>query len=175
MDRKGNFGPCKCVYRTIFRACYSRFRACAQKDKAACRTRLEASPNGGRRTTWGRKNEEYCADFFLVARRALSASEWKLFSYHFLLGADIRLCARQLKIERGVAYFQVYRIMEKLGRLFAELKPYALYPLDEYFNGRTEVDWTPVPGAAREEQVSLHSEQWGPLSRMLNLPVRSAA
>jgi hypothetical protein len=175
MDRKGVFGPCKCVYRTIFRACYSRFRTCAQKDKAACRTRLEANPNGGRRTTWGRKNEEYCADFYLVSRRALSEAEWKLFSYHFLLGADVSLCARRLRLERGVAYFQIYRIMEKLGRLYADLKPYSLYPIDEYFNGRTDVDWVPTREPAREERISLQRERWSSLSQLLDLPVRSAA
>jgi hypothetical protein len=29
----------------------------------------------------------------------------------------------------------VYRIQQKLGKVFRELQPYALYPLDEYFGG----------------------------------------
>ena len=29
----------------------------------------------------------------------------------------------------------MYRVEEKLGRAFAELKPYALYPLADYFAG----------------------------------------
>jgi hypothetical protein len=35
----------------------------------------------------------------------------------------------------------VYRIEAKLGKVFRELQPYSLYPLDEYFHGRTENPW----------------------------------
>ena len=38
-------------------------------------------------------------------------------------------------MERGSFFHTVYRIEQKLGRVFRELKPYSLYPLDEYFNG----------------------------------------
>jgi len=75
------------------------------------------------------------ADFDLVSRRALDEFEYKIFRWYFMLGADGNLCARRLKIDRGAFYHQVYAVMEKLGRIFAELRPYALYPLDEYFGG----------------------------------------
>jgi len=52
-----------------------------------------------------------------------------------LLGADWRLCTRRLGMDRGNFFHMVYRIEQKLGRAFRELKPYALYPLDEYFHG----------------------------------------
>jgi hypothetical protein len=29
----------------------------------------------------------------------------------------------------------VYRIEQRLGRVYRELEPYALFPLDEYFGG----------------------------------------
>jgi hypothetical protein len=99
---------------------------------------LEYSPRGGGRITWGRKDEEYIADFYLVTRRNLTAEEWKLFNYHFLLGADWRLCEGRLGIERGDFFHEIYRLEGKLGRIYRELQPYALFPLDEYFNGRTE-------------------------------------
>ena len=41
--------------------------------------------------------------------------------------------AGQLKMEKGVFFHAVYRIQQKLGRAFRELKPYPLFPLDEYF------------------------------------------
>lgn len=89
---------------------------------------------GGRRSSWGRKDEEYCADFILVTRRSLTDEEYKIFSYHFLLGADWKLCTRKLKMDRGLFFHSIYRIQQKLGKVFRELEPYALYPLDEYFS-----------------------------------------
>ena len=58
-----------------------------------------------------------------------------MFRFHFLLGADWRLCCRQLKIDRGNFFHTIYRIEQKLGHIFAELEPYPLYPLNEYFAG----------------------------------------
>lgn len=75
------------------------------------------------------------ADFCLVSRRVLDDFDHKVFRYHFLLGADWRLCCRQLQIDRGTFFHTIYRIEQQLGRTFAELKPYPLYPLDEYFGG----------------------------------------
>ena len=60
-----------------------------------------------------------------------------MFRYHYLLGADWRLCCRQLAMDKGLFFHAVYRIEQKLGRIFRELEPYPLYPLDEYFNGVT--------------------------------------
>jgi hypothetical protein len=90
-----------------------------------------------RRAVWGRKDEEFIADFLLVSKRALSSAENQLFRFHFLLSADWHLCCRRLNLEKGVFFHAVYRIEQKLGRIFRELQPYPLYPLDEYFNGIT--------------------------------------
>jgi hypothetical protein len=38
-------------------------------------------------------------------------------------------------MDRGSFFHTVYRIEQSLGRVFCELEPYALYPLDEYFGG----------------------------------------
>ena len=43
-------------------------------------------------------------------------TEDKIFRYHFLLGADWKLCARKLGIDRGNFFHAVYRIEQKLGR-----------------------------------------------------------
>jgi hypothetical protein len=82
------------------------------------------------------KNEDYMADFVLVARRSLDTLEYDIFRFHFLLGADWKLCCRRLRMDRGNFFHSVYRVQQKLGRIFMELEPYPLYPLDEYFNGR---------------------------------------
>jgi hypothetical protein len=75
------------------------------------------------------------ADFCLVSRRVLDDYEHRLFRFHFVLGADWRLCCRQLQLDRGSFFHSIYRIEQRLGRVFAELEPYALYPLNEYFGG----------------------------------------
>jgi len=136
-SREGVTFPCGCVLRTVFRACYGRFRQCVEKEKHLSQVTLGYSANGGRRITWGRKDEEFIADFYLVTRRTLTAAEWRIFSYHYLLGADWRLCTRRLKIDRGTFFHALYRLQARLGRVFRELAPYGLYPLDEYFFGRT--------------------------------------
>lgn len=135
LGRKDKVTACNCVLRSIFRACYGRFRHCATKERYMSKISLELRPGRERNFTWGRKDEEYLADFILVSRRTLNESEYKLFTYHFLLGADWRLCCRRLNIDRGTFFHSVYRIEQTLGRVFRELEPYALFPLDEYFHG----------------------------------------
>ena len=75
------------------------------------------------------------ADFTLVSRRTLSDLAYSVFKYHFLLGADWKLCCKRLNIDRGTFFHAIYRIEEDLGRVFRELEPYGLFPLDEYFHG----------------------------------------
>ena len=38
-------------------------------------------------------------------------------------------------MDRGTVFHAIYRIEKKLGRAFAELEPYPLFPLNEYFAG----------------------------------------
>ena len=132
--RAGVSTPCNCVFRAIFRACYVRFRQCAYKEKYISRVSLEANPGRQRKSVWGLKNEEYIADFCLVSRRALDESQYTIFKYHFLLGADWKLCCRKLNMDRGTFFHELYRIEQKLGRTFRELEPHALFPIDEYFS-----------------------------------------
>jgi hypothetical protein len=99
------------------------------------RVSLQFTSGRDRRMSYGRKDEEYCADFYLVSKRYLDEAEFRIFRFHFLLGADWKLCCRKLGIDRGNFFHAVYRIEQKLGRVFRELKPYGLFPLDEYFHG----------------------------------------
>lgn len=147
LARKGALSPCYCVLRSIFRVCYTRFLRCVTQEKHLSRVSLEASLGKKRPGTWGRKDEEYIADFCLVARRALDEEEHRLFRYHFLLGADWKLCSRKLGLDRGSFFHEVYRLEQKLGRVFRELEPYGLFPLDEYFNGPSRFTDKPITPA----------------------------
>jgi len=163
LGRKGRTRPCNCVLRAIFRACYARFRHCATKEKYMSRISLDFVPGRDRTTCWGRKDEEYMADFILVSRRTLSDFDYQIFKYHFLLGADWKLCCRKLKIERGTFFHAVYRVQQELGRVFRELEPYSLFPLDEYFDGPTR---RAAPRPVRtEEAPRIRPTQAGPRLR----------
>ena len=135
LSRRGSLAPCNCVLRSIFRICYKRFVRCATQEKHLSRISLEPHLGQERGSSWGRKDEEYIADFMLVSRRTLADADYRLFRYHFLLGADWKLCARQMGLDRGNFFHAVYRIEQQLGRVFRELEPYSLFPLDEYFHG----------------------------------------
>jgi hypothetical protein len=148
--------PCQCVYRAIFRACFNRFRDCAANAAHASTVSLEFCRGKEGRRTYSRKKEEYIADFCLVSRRVLDEQDYRLFRFHFLLGADWKLCCWRLHMDRGNFFHAVYRIEQQLGRTFAELEPYALYPLDEYFGNswrREPVRPIPPPVALRLPKV----------------------
>ena len=140
LARGGRANPCNCVLRAIFRACYARFRHCVDKEKYMSKVSLELVSGTRHSFSWGRKDEEYIADFVLVSRRTLPELEYKVFKFHFLLGADWRLCCRRLGIDRGNFFHAVYRVEQMLGRVFRELEPYGLFPLDEYFHGAVRSD-----------------------------------
>ncbi len=137
--KKGATSPCNCVLRAIFRICWDRFIRCVTQERHLSRVSVEPHAGRSRPSTWGRKDEEYIADFCLVARRTLDEFENRLFRYHFLLGADWKLCTRRLGMDRGNFFHAVYRIEQKLGRVFREIEPYSLFPLDEYFYGPSRV------------------------------------
>src|SRR3989441_13288193 len=99
--RQGRPTPCNCVLRAIFRACYARFRHCVTKEKFMSKVTLVPCRGKDQRQTYARIDEDFIADFCLVSRRTLSEFDYTVFRNHFLLGADWRLCCRQMKCERG--------------------------------------------------------------------------
>jgi hypothetical protein len=146
--RKDKEVACNCVLRAIFRACFNRFRLCVISAEHIGSVSLDYCPGPDGRRTYGRKREEYMADFCLVSRRYLEPTEYQLFKYHFLMGANWKLCCRRLEMDRGTFFHSVYRIEHRLGQLFASLRPYPLYPLTEYFGGLV----------ARERRIVLPEE-----------------
>lgn len=129
--------PCHCVLRAIFRACFRRFVECASKNEGSGRISLERAVRREPIGCWSRKEEEFTADFCLVAKRTLNEEEHRIFRFHFLLGADYKLCCLKLKMDRGTFFHTVYRIQRKLGKAFREIEPYPLFPLSDYFGGPT--------------------------------------
>ena len=156
--------PCECVYRAIFRICHARFRRCASAEPRLRRSAVDEfrlsrhRPDKSRKSSavcgtakphkYGYPDQEYAADFLSAAKRTLGGHshggqqvdtlEHRIFTWHHVYGADFRAINRKLgrALDDRATFHDFYRIEEKLGRAFAELKPYALYPLDEYFGGR---------------------------------------
>lgn len=129
-----SLAPCNCVLRAIFRACYVRFCHCADKQQCLTQSSYEYSSGSGEAAViYDHKHEEYAADFIAIAKRTLDEFEHKLFTYHYLLGADWKLCCARLKMDRGNFFHAVYRVQQKLGRAFRETEPYGLFPVYEYF------------------------------------------
>jgi len=113
------------------------------------------------------------ADFVLVSRRVLGddTHAHRVFKYHFLLGADWKLCCRKLNVDRGEFFHDVYRIQQKLGRAFRELEPHALFPLDEYFGSAMR----PVQPIDLMLPVEPKVAAAGTQRRKLTVPLASAA
>lgn len=162
---KGEQSPCNCVLRNIFRACYARFRTSLTQERYISKVTLENCSGKGGRRVWSRKHEDFIADFCLVSKRALNEEEYRIFRFHFLLGADWRLCCRRLGMDRGNFFHAVYRIQQKLGRVYRELEPFALFPLDEYFGGSVR-----KPLTARSNVVAM--PEFKHRNRGLNPPLR---
>jgi hypothetical protein len=177
--RAGASAPCNCVFRAIFRACYERFRVCVSKEKHVSRVSLEFNRSQTRRSVWGLKDEEYVADFCLVSRRALSLSEHRIFRYHYLLGADWKLCCQKLNADRGSFFHEIYRIEQKLGRVYRELEPHALFPVDEYFNSSNHRDRPSVavlsPFGIQGDEQEQDDNAKPPLKNLLRFPIKKAA
>jgi hypothetical protein len=153
------------VLRSIFRICFSRFRKCVTQERHLSHVSLEPHSGRNRPNSWGLKDEEFIADFTLVARRHLTEEEHRLFRYHFLLGADWKLCSRKLGMDRGNFFHAVYRIEQKLGRVFRELEPYPLFPLDDYFHGPSRIGPPVAPVKPQDSRGMPAIPLWaGPLS-----------
>ena len=77
--------PCSCVLRSIFRACFRRFRTCVEKEKHLSQCTFQFTGGRERSMSWGRKDEEFVADFLLMVRRLLSDDEYRIFKFRYLL------------------------------------------------------------------------------------------
>lgn len=136
---------CSCVNRGVFRSVMNKFRECASGAHHLRPRSMERSGPQGK-TPAGSKSSEYLADVCIIAKRALTEADFRLFQFHYLQGADWKLCCQRLGMSRGNFFHVCYRTEETLGRVFRELKPYPLYPLDEYFQAFTRtVDARPFP------------------------------
>lgn len=129
-------GVCLCVERRVFKIVMQRYRDIVEGEQFIAPLSLENAGTGPKGIVRvGRPHEEFLADVCLIAKRTLDPLEHAIFKFHYLLGADWKLCSHRLGIERGECFHAFYRVEAKLGRAFRTTQPYALFPLDAYFYG----------------------------------------
>jgi hypothetical protein len=151
--QRRNEKPCKCVMRSIFRACYARYVSCSEapprmtmialfrhsKNTGATGKNTSAASGPPVKLRYGYPDAEYCADFVGIAKRTFGRAtpRYTLFDLHYLQGEDWKVCTAKLGIDRGSFFHEVYRVEEALGRAYRDTQPFPLWPLDEYFGGRS--------------------------------------
>ena len=126
---------CGCVGRAIFNALHRKYHSIECGYEGVRGSCVPVIVVGGRDScfTWSRRNEEFAADFCLLAKRTLDLRHYRIFQLHFVEGMNWRYCCDRLKIDRGTFFHSIYRIQESVGIAAVELRPYALYPINEYF------------------------------------------
>lgn len=130
---------CRCVAMRAFRTVYGR----AMRRPSSHPLRRVQLRSGV--VTMGFPDVEFRVDFLLAAKRSLPKRLWELFDYYFVRGADWRETARRLG-KRGQAERNIFRqldlIREMVGRELMIMKPYPLYPLEDYFHDGRDLTFT---------------------------------
>ena len=85
----GGWTPCNCVLRAMFRICYDRFRRCTEEERHVSRVSVEPPSGNHRPMSFGRKHEEYMADFCLVSRRNLTEDGTSIIPLSFFAGSRL--------------------------------------------------------------------------------------
>jgi len=94
-------------------------RGLMAEEKYGSRVNLERGHTKNSRMTYGRKSEEYIAEFCLMSRRSWTMAT--TISFSALPGEfELENCCRRLKIDKGTFFHAAYRIEQKLGRIFRE-------------------------------------------------------
>jgi len=129
---------CPCVKRRICRAVVNRLLEIMEQQGGKASVRLDCSSGGTKvkHFSYGRPLEEFAADAFLIARRKLNPAEYNCFRWAMILGADWKVMAKRLHLDRGNYYHLYYKTEVKLGEAWATTMPYSVFPINEYFGNR---------------------------------------
>jgi len=82
---------------------------------------------------------EFIADVDNVARRILTDPvDLRIYRHHFRERHQWRWCCQQCHISRASFFYRSYIVLAKLGETFLCLKPYPLFPTDQYFETKLQ-------------------------------------
>lgn len=131
---------CTCVRRAAFRILLAEYRRCDSTIANTITSRPADSEmaqrySQRRRGSWGNRRAEFRADFEALARRTLSAQEHRVFELYHVRECDSSTIERLMpSLNRGQIFHSIYRAEAKIGDAARSLKPYALFPLHEYYH-----------------------------------------
>lgn len=118
---------CGCVQRRIWRACVWR----ADIVEACAWPRIKRSSG----TQWTLPAQEFAADVWITARRALDGKPnlLRVLELRCRGGHEWRTGIRIVKCTQAEWFRWLYRAEELAGQACLDTRPHALYPIDEYF------------------------------------------
>ncbi len=135
---KADFHPwCYCVLRAAFDACLKHYHVTGyllEEGQGCCPVYRHAGGRGI--ANFCIPKIEFRADFIALSKRCLTPMRYKIFELYFLRGLDYLTVCPRVNLTRGQLYHEVYAIKQVLGRVYVETKPYALYPIGDYFSLR---------------------------------------
>lgn len=122
----------------IFDVCHGRYRSLRQFLKGGVSAVDLETPSDEYRWRPDRaRAEEFCADYEMIAERALSRPDWKgrrkLFRIYFLWGAEYRRALTLVGVSESTFDYWLDDVKKILGRAFARAR---LFPPREYFRNR---------------------------------------
>ncbi len=126
--------PCICVLRRIFKQCYQKYRELRNTSLTNSHLSLEYLTNAARFNPF--KDRDFVVDFETLGGKGLCLEEREIFILHYIRGYPYyTICAK--KGYSKYRYFQyIIRIEAILAQVFRSIRPYPLFPIDEYFSGR---------------------------------------
>lgn len=158
---------CNCVLRQICRAVVGRLRAVETRGLLRP-ANLDAMNRANGKPGRGFLEVEWAADVKLIARRVLSELDWRIFRDHCLGDHDWKECCPRLGVNRGPFFYRLYTLEAKLGAVFIETRPHAVWPVFEYFHAHCErVASCPIPAVRHANGIPLRP----PLARRRRGPV----
>jgi hypothetical protein len=165
---RGENSPCLCVFRKVFRICWNRYRfgRLEQMERGAPIVNIAGLGRRARRQpgAFSFTLECYLADFTLVAKRVLSADEFRFFSAAYLSGVDPKLAHGAVNMTRAQFMYVCKGMEPRLGRAFLECEPFSLLP-DQYFT-------RPAPGTLTPALPGFKPARYRPLVPPLAAPAK---
>ncbi len=124
---------CNCVWRNVFRECLKKYH---NLEHAGTVTRRGASAE--------MLETDYRVDFASICRKALSDLKQRMiWEWYFVADLSEPECIRivnrkqqDASLHRRNFYHLAYKVEARCGKALWETRPYALFPLREYFDER---------------------------------------
>jgi hypothetical protein len=161
---------CGCCWLQVFKECLAIYRICEYRTAGCPSVNLEATSGRQGLLYLGRmRYSEYRADFVNIAKRALTPALYAIFNLSFCQELPPEEACHHLRLDLATYGARLRWLPERLGEAYATIKPYALWPTDEYMSPSRTGDT--VKASPAREQRPAHGPLRPPL-RPKPAPVR---